>query len=302
MDRLQQIEVLARTVELGSLSRAAEGLGMSVAAASRHLTALEHRLGARLLERNSRRLWLTEAGEAFLARAQLGLAELAEAEDLAQERALSPVGLLRVTSSLSFAVLCIAPHLPVFRARYPRLRVQVTAANRYSDFIEAGMDVAVRTRLNEPDSAIMVRRLGTTPRMLAASPEYLARHGAPREPAELRNHDLLVYNLAAEAPLLRFSRAGQEQVLRLPGVLDSNDGQVLRQAALAGLGILVQPEYIIAADLRAGRLCVVMPEWALPLLTINIAWQNRAAMPSKIRAFVDFVAETISADPHNGIA
>jgi len=160
MDRLLQLEVFAKTAELNSLSKAAEVLGMSNAAASRHLSALEERLAARLIERNTRRLWLTEAGQEFLQRCGILLNELAEAEDAVSERALSPKGLLRITSSLSFAKIYLAPMLPAFRALYPKLSVQITAANRYPDFIEAGIDVAIRTREQEPDSNIIVRRIG----------------------------------------------------------------------------------------------------------------------------------------------
>jgi DNA-binding transcriptional LysR family regulator len=160
MDRLLQLEVFAKTAELNSLSKAAETLGMSNAAASRHLSALEERLATRLIERNTRRLWLTEVGQEFLQRCGVLLNEVAEAEDAVSERALSPKGLLRVTSSLSFATIYLAPMLPEFRMLYPKLNVQIIAANRYPDFIEAGIDVAIRTREQEPDSNIIVRRIG----------------------------------------------------------------------------------------------------------------------------------------------
>ncbi|MHC2749709.1 DNA-binding transcriptional LysR family regulator [Bradyrhizobium diazoefficiens] len=170
MDRLLQLEVFAKTAELGSLSKAAEALRVSNAAASRHLSALEERLAVRLIERNTRRLWLTEAGLELLERSSRVLSELAEAEDIVSDRALSPQGMLRVTSSLSFAVIYLAPMLPAFRARYPKLNMQITTANRYPDFIEAGIDVAIRTREQEPDSNIIVRRIGQMRRVLAAAP------------------------------------------------------------------------------------------------------------------------------------
>jgi DNA-binding transcriptional LysR family regulator len=159
MDRLLQLEVFSKTAELGSLSKAAETLRMSNAAASRHLSALEERLAVRLIERNTRRLWLTEAGQELLQRCSTLLNEFAEAEDAVSDRALSPKGMLRVTSSLSFAMIYLAPMLPAFRGLYPNLSVQIIAANRYPDFIEAGIDVAIRTREHEPDSNIIVRRI-----------------------------------------------------------------------------------------------------------------------------------------------
>jgi DNA-binding transcriptional LysR family regulator len=302
MDRLTQIEIFVRTAESGSLTRAAHTLGMSNAAASRHLSALEERLGTRLIERNTRRLWLTEAGQEFLARSTHLLNELEEAEGAMLDRVLSPTGTLKVTSSLSFAMLIIAPILPQFRALYPRLNVQIITANRYLDFIEAGIDVAVRTREHEPDSGIIVRRIGETPRLFAASPEYLARRGEPLQPSALKEHDMLVYNLANEPHVLNLTQVGRSETVRIASALDSNDGQVLRQAAIAGLGILIQPLYIIADDLKAGRLVPVLSDWSLPVLTMNIAYQNRQRLPAKVRVFSDFLLQHVKADAANGIS
>lgn len=293
MDRLRQLEVFTRVAELGSLSRAAESLGMSNAAASRHLAAIEERLSVRLVERNTRRLWLTEAGQEFLSRCETLLSDLAEAEEAVNEKTLAPKGLLRVTSSLSFAMIYIAPILPEFRRLYPQLDVQIVAANRYLDFIEAGIDVAIRTREQEPDLSIVVRRLGRVPRLLAASPEYLARRGTPRAPAELGEYDMLVYNLAHDPYSLRLTRGSTAKSVRMRAALDSNDGQIIRQAALAGLGILIQPLYIIHDDIAAGRLVPVMEEWALPVLTMNVAYQNRERLPMKIRVFTDFLIRQV---------
>src|ERR1700730_7288102 len=183
MDRILQLEVFSRTAELGSLSQAAEILRMSNAGASRHLSAVEERLAVRLIERNTRRQWLTEAGQELLQRCSTLLNELAEAEDAVSDRALSPKGMLRVTSSLSFAMIYMAPMLPPFVGLYPNLSVQIIAANRYPDFIEAGIDVAIRTREHEPDSNIIVRRIGQMRRVLAAAPSYVASHRGPQAPA-----------------------------------------------------------------------------------------------------------------------
>ncbi|MFG1328798.1 LysR family transcriptional regulator [Xanthobacter autotrophicus] len=293
MDRLTQLEVFVKTAELGSLSRAAEVLGMSNAAASRHLSALEDRLSARLIERNTRRLWLTEAGQEFLQRSSSLLNELSEAEDAINAHTVSPQGLLRVTSSLSFAMTYIAPMLPELRALYPKLSVHVAVANRYLDFIEAGIDVAIRTRLHEPDTNIIVRRLGRMRRVLAAAPAYIALRGEPREPADLAQHDMLIYNLAADPFSLHLTKGDIERAVRITGALDCNDGQVIRQAALAGLGILIQPLYIVQGDIEAGRLVPLLIDWQLPMLTMNIAYQNKARLPAKIRVFTDFLIDYV---------
>jgi DNA-binding transcriptional LysR family regulator len=209
MDRFTQIEFFVLTAETGSLSKAAEKLNMSNAAASRTLNALEERLGARLVERTTRRLWLTDAGRDYHRRCSTILAEMAEADSAAGDAALNPRGTLRVTSSVSFAMMHIAPWLPEFSLHYPELSVQIVAANRYPDFIEAGIDVAIRTREHEGDSGITVRRLAETRRILAASPGYLARHGRPKTPEDLAGHRMLVYNLALDPYVLHLTR-GEE--------------------------------------------------------------------------------------------
>lgn len=291
MDRWTQIEFFVRVAELGSLSKAAEKLDMSNAAASRTLLALEERLGARLVERTTRRLWLTEAGQAYYRRCAALLAEMAEAEAAVLENVVQPTGLLRVTSSVSFAMMHIAPGLPEFHQRYPKLTLQIVAANRYPDFIEAGIDVAIRTRETERDSGITVRKLAQTRRVLAAAPGYLSAHGRPRVPEDLKAHRLLIYNLARDPHVLHLRRETEQRDIHIDSLLDSNEGQVICAAGLAGLGIVIQPLYIVHEDIVAGRLVPVLTDWHLPPLTINLAYQSRRLQPAKIRAFNDFLVE-----------
>jgi DNA-binding transcriptional LysR family regulator len=291
MDKWTQIEFFLQVAELGSLSKAAERLGMSSAAASRCLTALEERLSARLIERTTRRLWLTDAGHEYQRRCAAIMAEVAEADAAAGEATVNPTGTLRVTASVSFASIYIAPALCEFHQRYPNVNVQIVAANRYPDFIEAGIDIAIRTREYEADSGITVRKLAETRRVLAATPAYLARRGTPMTPDALAGHDLLVYNLANDPYVLHFQRGAKKQSVAIRSVLDANEGQVIRAAALADLGILIQPLYIIHADIVAGKLVPVLTDWRLPALTINIAYQSRRHQPAKIRVFTEFLIE-----------
>jgi DNA-binding transcriptional LysR family regulator len=219
------------------------------------------------------------------------LGELREAESAVNEAVLKPAGLLRVTASLSFSMIVIAPLLPEFNARYPDLRVEIVASNRYTDLLESGIDVAIRNREFEDDSAITVRRLAETKRVLAASPQYLQRHGTPRTPDELAHHDLLIYNLANQPHHLKFTRNGAVTSLTVQGLLEANDGQVIRAAALKHLGILIQPVYIIHEDIVGGRLVPVLQEWELSRLVMNIAYPTRRHLPAKVRCFVDFLVE-----------
>jgi DNA-binding transcriptional LysR family regulator len=290
MDRWTEIELFVQVAETGSMSRAAETLNLSNASASRHLSALEERLGVRLVERNTRRLYLTETGQEFFQRARAILGDLREAESTVNAAALNPTGVLRVSASLSFAMHHIAPLMREFTDRYPNVSVHVEAANRYLDIIDNNIDVAVRTREYEPDSNITIRRLGETRRILAASPGYLARHGFPRTLDDLQKHKLLIYVHANNPNELRFTQGNEQRPVSVRGLLETNDGQIVRAAALDGMGILVQPTYIIYDDIVAGRLVPVLEDWDLPHLTINLAYPSRKHMSAKVRAFIDFMA------------
>ena len=291
MDRFAEIQLFVQVAETGSLSRAAEALGLSNAAASRHLQALEDRLGARLVERNTRRLFLTDTGQEFFSRAKTLLADLRDAEDVVNAHTLNPTGTLRISASLSFSMQHVAPLLRAYTERYPNVSVHVEAANRYLDIIDNNIDVAIRTREFEPDSNITVRRLAQTRRILAAAPRYLAKHGRPRTLEELHQHQLLIYTHANNPNELRFTRDGATTALQIKGLLESNDGQILRAAALDGLGILVQPTYILYDDMVAGRLVPVLDDWDLPRLTVNLAYPSRKHLSAKVRTFIDFMAE-----------
>jgi DNA-binding transcriptional LysR family regulator len=291
MDQFKELQLFVEVAETGSISRAAEAVDLSISAASRYLISLEARLGVQLVRRTTRNLYLTEAGAEFHRRCKSILADLGEAESVIKEAVVRPSGVLRVTASLSFCLLHIEPILPAFTAHYPDIIVDVVAANRYYDIIENGIDVAIRTKVLEADSNITIRRLAATRRILAASPAYIEANGSPRFPAELVKHRLLNYELADNPRELSFQRNGDTVVVKVKPMLESNDGQILRAAALDGMGILVQPKYIVYDDLMAGRLIPVLDDWDLPRLTMNIAFQTRKYLPVKVRLFIDALIE-----------
>ncbi|NQW80006.1 MAG: LysR family transcriptional regulator [Polaromonas sp.] len=291
MDRWTEIELFVKVADTGSLSRAAEALDLSNAAASRHLSALEERLGARLVERNTRRLYLTDTGQEFFRRAKTILAELKDAESAVNATALDPTGVLRITASLSFSVHHVAPLLREYTQRYPNVQVHVESANRYLDIIDNNIDVAIRTRESEPDSNITIRRVAETRRIMAASPRYLSKHGVPKTLDDLHQHKMLMYTYANNPSELRFTRGDETRTVTVKGLLESNDGQILRAAALDGMGILVQPTYILYEDIVAGRLVPVLDDWDLPRLNINLAYPSRKHLSAKVRTFIDFMVE-----------
>ncbi len=291
MDRLTEIELFVKIAELSSLSRAAEAMKLANSAASRLLVSLERRLGAQLVQRTTRRLALTETGTSYYDRCKAILADLQEADAAVNASALVPTGTLRVTASLSFCLNHVAPLLRQYAQRYPGVNVQVLAANRYFDLIDNNIDVAIRTRETEVDSNITIRGLARTRRILAASPGYLSRRGTPRKIEDLPRHDMLLYTYSNRHDELVFKRGDETRSLKVKGLLEANDGQVLRAAALDGLGILVQPRYVIHDDIVAGRLVPVLDEWDLPRLQMNIAFQSRRHMSAKVRTFIDFLVD-----------
>jgi DNA-binding transcriptional LysR family regulator len=219
LDRWTEIELFVQVAETGSLSRAAAALDLSNAAASRHLSALEERLGARLVERNTRRLYLTDTGQEFFSRAKNILTDLKDAESAVNATALNPTGVLRITASLSFSLHHVAPLLREYTQRYPNVTVHVEAANRYLDIIDNNIDVAIRTREVEPDSNITIRRLAETRRILAASPRYFAQYGFPKTLEDLHRHKLLIYTYANNPNELRFVRDGETTAVTVKGLL-----------------------------------------------------------------------------------
>lgn len=285
-----EYEFFVRVVELGSLSKAAEVMGLSNPSASRHLAALERRLGARLIERSTRRLFVTDIGQDFYGRCKAALDDMNEAVEAVNATTSNPVGVLRVTASLSLSLQHIAPLLPGFAQLCPNVRVELVASNRYYDIIDNDVDVAIRTREFEPDSSLVIRSLANTRRMLAASPSYLNRQGIPSDPQALAKHQLLLYTYHNPHEL-NFRRGHEAVTIPTKSMLEANDGQILRVAAVQGLGIVVQPIYVLYDDLVAGRLVPLLMDWELPQLSINIVYQHRRLVPAKTRAFIDFLVE-----------
>lgn len=291
MDRLTAMELFVKINELGTLRKAAEAIDISTAAATRYLVALEQHLNVKLIDRNTRRLSLTTAGHDYYQHCKIFLYELNEAEASISASTLEPQGTLTITSSISFAKLYIAPLIAKFNQLYPKIKINIIGANRYYDILDSNIDLAIRTKEFEPDSNITIRKLATTKRILAASPHYLNKKGQPKSIEDLAQHDLLIYSHANNPLTLNFKRGHEEMSHHCDPFMETNDGQIVCAAAMAGAGILVQPMYIIYPDIISGKLIPVLSDWELPLLTINIAFQTRRYMPAKTRLFIDFLIE-----------
>jgi len=294
LDRLTQLDLFVRISELRSITRAAALLGLSDSVASRALCALEERLGVRLLERTTRRLWLTEAGQAYYERCAKLLDDLSDIDAMVDQYSTRPSGLLTLTASPSFAMMYIAPLLPEFHRLYPDVTFRILAANHYEDAIDPGIDLSIRAREFEPDSGITIRKLAQARYIAAASPEYIAERGVPITPSELGQHRVLMYAASKVSQPLTFSKGRSIESVRVKPLLLSTEGRVLCSAALAGAGIVVQPMFTIYEDIQAGRLVPVLKEWTLPHVNVNLAFHTRRHQPAKIKLFADYLAARFS--------
>lgn len=289
MDRFREMENFVAVVEAGSFVAAGEALRVSKAAVSRSVMELETRLGARLLQRTTRRLSLTEAGRAYYARCRQILAEVEEADGAVGEVTGHPVGRLRVNAPFSFGILHLAPQWGPFMERYPDIELEVTLSDRYVDVVEEGFDAVVRISRMQ-DSTLVYRRLATTRILVCASPAYLACHGTPASVQELALHPVIAYSYASQGDTWRFTTAdAEEEVLTRPR-MRTNNGDTCREVALAGQGIVLQPDFLVGGDLAAGRLVEVLPEAQGPEIGIYIVYPSRKHLSLKVRVLVDFLA------------
>ena len=235
MDRFTSMEVFARVAEVNSFTEAARRFGQSKSSVSKHITALENHLGVRLLNRTTRRLSLTEAGVAYYDWCRQIAADMEAAEESVTRLHTDPRGILKVNAPTSFGRLHLAPAMPGFLERYPQVTVELSMDDRVVDLIEEGFDVAVRiTRLT--DSSLIARRIASSRRVICASPGYLEKHGVPRTPAELADHNCLIYSNSPMGDRWRFSGPNGDHTVRVSGNFWANSGDALQTAALAGLG------------------------------------------------------------------
>jgi len=289
VDRFVELSALVRTVDRGSQAAAARELGLTPAMVGRYIQGLEDRLGTRLLNRTTARQSLTEAGAAFYARASAILEQLEEADTVASDRQAEPRGTLRVNAPMSFGTRHLAATVAGFCDRYPGVRVELVLNDRVVDLIEEGYDVAVRIgRL--ADSGLVARRLATCRLVVCASPGYLARHGQPGAPADLRGHNCLLYAYTDQDGAWLFHGRDGEEEIRLSGNLVANNGDALLAAALASQGVILQPTFIAADALRGGQLVRLLPDWRLADLHVYAVYPSARHLSPKVRSFVDFLA------------
>ncbi|MGX9219737.1 LysR family transcriptional regulator [Massilia varians] len=294
-DRFEEMRVFAAVVEAGGFTAAAARLGMSKAAVSRHVAELEERLGVRLLHRTTRRLSTTAEGELFHARCRELLNRLEEAEAELGSGSTTAQGVARVNVPLSFGLMHLAPLWPRLLERHPGLELDVSLSDRVVDLVDEGYDLAVRIG-QLPASSLVSRKLASTRLVACAAPGYLAAHGAPARPAELARHAVIGYSLFASGDTWSFSGPAGEETVKVQPRMRTNNGDTCRAAALAGQGIILQPSFMVGADLAEGRLVELMPGWRSIALGIYAVYPSRKFLAPKVRVIIDFLVDAF-ADP-----
>jgi DNA-binding transcriptional LysR family regulator len=294
---LSAMAAFVQVVEGRSFSAAARGLGLTRSAVSRQIAGLEDRLGARLLNRTTRRLSVTEAGAVYYEHCARILADIRAAERAVMDLDEAPRGLLRVNAPMSFGLGHLGPAVAEFAAAHPALKVELTLDDRVVDLVGEGYDLAIRIA-ELPPSTLIARRLAVSRRMVCAAPAYLERAGRPQRPEDLSRHACLGYSYLVTGNDWRFRGPDGPITVRIDPVLSANNGDVLCQMAVAGLGIMLAPSFIAGDDLRAGRLVPLLADWTDADTGIFAVYPHSRHLSPKVRAFVDFLVVRFGPDPY----
>ncbi|AER56670.1 TPA: LysR family transcriptional regulator [Pseudomonas aeruginosa] len=293
----EQITAFLAAIEHGGFNSAGQALGRDGSILSRRVTALERRLGVRLMERTTRRLALTEAGEAFHQRMRGALQALQEIEQDTAAAATGVRGTLRIALPATFGRMWVAPILPAFLATYPDLLVEAAFEDRYVDLVAESFDVAVRIG-TLADSRLVARRLAPSRRLLCASPAYLQAHGTPVRPADLAQHACLGFSRLASHPLWHLHDGDKATAIRIAGPLVTDDAQSLVQAAVSGAGIAMVSDWLAGPELCSGRLVPVLPDHPVENNeTVYLVHPSARLVPAKTRAFTDWIVGELGTRP-----
>ncbi|EPJ85487.1 LysR family transcriptional regulator [Pseudomonas sp. CFII68] len=289
MNPFEEMRIFAQVMESGSFTAAAEKLGLSKQFVSRKLMELEQRLGVRLLNRSTRRLDVTPLGQRYYEAALRLLNDVEQVEQGISGQTSEPRGTLRLSAPLSFAVAHLGSLLPLFLKRYPGVSVEVDLSDRSVDLLGEGYDLALRIGVLE-DSTLIARRIATIERVYCASPTYLAQKGTPVRPEDLRNHDCLPYGHSRQVQW-RFVGAGKPLTLEVTGRMRANNGDLLRDAAIAGMGITYLPAFILGDALKDGRLIKVLEGFETEPLALSAVYPQHRQSARPVQALVEFLRE-----------
>jgi len=292
---ISDFDIFARVARTGNMSAAGREMGISPAVVSKRISLLEERLGARLFQRTTRQLTLTETGEGYFKRVIDILSLVEEAEDFVSRRNTKPRGQLKVTAPTSFSRLHVAPHLPRFLARCPEIQLDFHLTDNFVDIIREGFDVAIR--IGElSDSSLVARKLSPDSRVICAAPGYLEKAGMPKTLAELDTHNCLS---AGAQDIWRLEGPEGQRQIRVRGNIRSNSAELIREALLSGLGLGLRSMWEVAPELKSGALKIVLPQYkGSSKVAIYAVYPSRDFMPAKVNAFIEFLAENFGLEPY----
>lgn len=297
IDLVASMRVFTAVVDAGSFAGAADKLDLSRGMATRYVAQLEAHLGVRLLNRTTRKLSLTEAGTDYYQRATQVLVMIEEAESSLAEEAAVPRGTLRVTSSQAFGVRHLGWAIKDYLQQYPDVQVDVVLNDRVIDLVEEGFDLAVRVA-KQIEPGLVARKLSPARIVACASPGYLKKHGAPKSPEELAGHNCLSYAYWSWQDAWCFKRKGIERKVSVSGNLRGNNGDILRTAAIEGLGVILHPTFLVYEALREKKLVRILSDWEVDDLTVFAVYPNRKYLPPKVRSFIDFLVARFGPEPY----
>jgi len=297
MDKLNSIRAFTKVVQHSSFAAAARDLRLSRSAVSKHVIELEQELGVQLLSRTTRSVTATENGQAYYERCLAILSDLEEA-DLSATRLQAEVrGLLRINAPMSFGTLHLARAVADFMEKYPDLRIQLLLSDQQVDPVQEGFDITLRIA-DLPSSSMIARRIAPARRAICASPSYLARHGTPKHPDDLRGHACLTYGHLATGNQWKLTGPDGDHWIAIPWTLCTNNAEVLRDAAVQGRGIALLPTFIAGADFQQGRLATILPGYQAPEISIYAIYPATRHLSLKVRVFIDFLVERFGGRPY----
>lgn len=293
MDRMSAMQFFRRVVETGSFTAVASEMGLSQSTVSKNVAGLERYLKSKLLNRSTRQLHLTDAGQRYYERCCVILDEIADTELELQVQQSIPTGLLKVNIPIAAGRMKILPILWTFQERYPQLKVDMYLDDNYIDLVKDGVDVTIR--IGElPDSSLIAKKLGTIPRYMVASPAYLKAHAEPTQLDDLLKHNCLIYSLLTTKNEWHFSHQGEQQKVSVKGHFSSNSPDAIREAALAGQGVAVMLGWLVEDDIKNNNLTLLMPEFVPTALDIHAVYPQRQFVPAKVSLFLDHLQAALN--------
>ena len=296
MDKFNNMTLFVEVVNGGSFTAAAQKVGLSRAQVSKSIMQLEQHLGTRLLYRTTRRISLTETGRIYFERCAAILDEIEEIEAIAGEQTGAPRGRLTLSAPTSFGILHLREAIPAYLRKFPDVQISLNLADRFIDVVAEGFDLVIRIAALE-DSSLVARRIAPCNRVLCAAPDYLERHGEPRVPQDLAIHHCLVYSNELRPDTWHLQGPGGSEAVRVNGPVCADNGDILKAAAVAGLGVTLLPTFMVGDEISSGELRQVLVDFHPPEISIHAVFPSRRYLSSKVRSFIDFLTDYFGDKP-----